>query len=167
MLIETVGVGQDEVEIAKLADVTVVVLVPGMGDDVQAIKAGIMEIADVFVINKADQPGADRLEREIRRSKACRAAGRLDSADRPHGRDRGPGNRRDAAAIVSSGASAKIARRELGLRLREMLRERAGPSANMILSRRSSRHRSVLDVMLARTADRPFVPVRRSALRSV
>jgi len=65
VLIETVGVGQDEVEIAKLADVTVLVLVPGMGDDVQAIKAGIMEIADVFVINKADQPGADRLEREI------------------------------------------------------------------------------------------------------
>src|SRR5579862_5518400 len=66
VLVETVGVGQDEVEIAKLADVTVVVLVPGMGDDVQAIKAGILEIADVFVINKADQPGADRLEREIK-----------------------------------------------------------------------------------------------------
>ncbi len=67
VLIETVGVGQAEVEIAKLADATVVVLVPGMGDDVQAIKAGIMEIADVFVINKSDQPGgaADRLEREI------------------------------------------------------------------------------------------------------
>ncbi len=65
VLVETVGVGQDEVEIAKLADVTVVVLVPGMGDDVQAIKAGIMEIADVFVINKSDQEGADRLEREI------------------------------------------------------------------------------------------------------
>jgi LAO/AO transport system kinase len=65
VLIETVGVGQDEVEVAKLADVTVVVLVPGMGDDVQAIKAGIMEIADIFVINKADQPGADRLERDI------------------------------------------------------------------------------------------------------
>src|SRR5271154_434573 len=65
VLIETVGVGQDEVEVAKLADVTVVVLVPGMGDDVQAIKAGILEIADVFVINKSDQPGADRLEREI------------------------------------------------------------------------------------------------------
>lgn len=65
VLIETVGVGQDEIEIAKLADATVVVLVPGMGDDVQAIKAGILEIADVFVINKADQPGADRLEREI------------------------------------------------------------------------------------------------------
>src|ERR1700719_521451 len=66
VLIETVGVGQDEVEIAKLADATVVALVPGMGDDVQAIKAGIMEIADVFVINKADQPGAERLEREIK-----------------------------------------------------------------------------------------------------
>ena len=65
VLVETVGVGQDEVEIARLADVTVVVLVPGMGDDVQAIKAGIMEIADVFVINKSDQEGADRLEREI------------------------------------------------------------------------------------------------------
>ncbi len=66
VLIETVGVGQDEVEIARLADVTVVVLAPGWGDDVQAIKAGIMEIADVFAINKADLPGADRLEQEIR-----------------------------------------------------------------------------------------------------
>lgn len=64
-IIETVGVGQDEIEIAGHADVTVVVLVPGMGDDVQAIKAGIMEIADVFVINKADRPGADQTEREI------------------------------------------------------------------------------------------------------
>jgi LAO/AO transport system kinase len=66
VIIETVGVGQDEVEIAGLAQVTVVVLVPGMGDEVQAIKAGIMEIADIFVINKADQPGAERVEREIR-----------------------------------------------------------------------------------------------------
>src|SRR6266849_6913280 len=66
VLVETVGVGQDEVEVAKLADVTVVVLAPGMGDHVQAIKAGIMEIADVFVINKSDQPGADRLEQEIK-----------------------------------------------------------------------------------------------------
>ena len=65
VLIETVGVGQDEVEIAGVADITVLVLVPGMGDDVQAIKAGIMEIADIFVINKADHPGADRVEQEI------------------------------------------------------------------------------------------------------
>jgi LAO/AO transport system kinase len=66
ILIETVGVGQDEVEIAGLADVTVVVLVPGMGDEIQALKAGIMEIADVFVINKADHPGARRFEQELR-----------------------------------------------------------------------------------------------------
>ncbi|HZU27291.1 MAG TPA: methylmalonyl Co-A mutase-associated GTPase MeaB [Bryobacteraceae bacterium] len=75
VLIETVGVGQDEIEIARLAEVTVVVLVPGMGDDVQAIKAGIMEIADVFVINKADLSGADRLEREVRASLALNPRG--------------------------------------------------------------------------------------------
>jgi len=66
ILIETVGVGQDEVEVVRLADVTVVILVPGMGDDVQTIKAGIMEIADIFVINKSDREGAERVEREIR-----------------------------------------------------------------------------------------------------
>jgi LAO/AO transport system kinase len=66
ILIETVGVGQDEVDIVRLADITVVILVPGMGDDVQTIKAGIMEIADVFVINKSDREGAERVEREIR-----------------------------------------------------------------------------------------------------
>ena len=65
IIIETVGVGQDEVEIASLADVTVVVLVPGMGDHVQAIKAGIMEIADIFVINKSDRPGAEQTQIEI------------------------------------------------------------------------------------------------------
>lgn len=66
VLIETVGVGQDEIDIVRLADVTVVILVPGMGDDVQTIKAGIMEIADIFVINKVDHNGAERVEREIR-----------------------------------------------------------------------------------------------------
>ena len=66
ILIETVGVGQDEVDIVRLAEVTVVILVPGMGDDVQTIKAGIMEIADIFVINKSDREGAERVEREVR-----------------------------------------------------------------------------------------------------
>ncbi len=66
ILIETVGVGQDEVDIVRLADITIVILVPGMGDDVQTIKAGIMEIADIFVINKSDREGAERVEREIR-----------------------------------------------------------------------------------------------------
>jgi LAO/AO transport system kinase len=66
VMIETVGVGQDEVDIVRVADVTVVILVPGMGDDVQTIKAGIMEIADIFVINKSDHAGSEHVEKEIR-----------------------------------------------------------------------------------------------------
>jgi LAO/AO transport system kinase len=73
ILIETVGVGQDEVDIVRLADVTIVILVPGMGDDVQTIKAGIMEIADIFVINKSDREGAERVEREIRAMQSLEA----------------------------------------------------------------------------------------------
>ena len=65
ILLETVGVGQDEVEIVGTADVSLVVLVPGLGDEVQALKAGIMEIADVFVVNKADREGAERVVAEI------------------------------------------------------------------------------------------------------
>ena len=65
IIVETVGVGQDEVEIVKAADVSVVVLVPGMGDDIQTIKAGIMEIGDCFVINKADRDGVLRTEKEL------------------------------------------------------------------------------------------------------
>jgi len=65
VIIETVGVGQDEIDVVKTADVTVVVLVPGMGDGVQAMKAGIMEIGDIFVINKADREGVLRIQREV------------------------------------------------------------------------------------------------------
>ena len=65
LIIETIGVGQDEIDIVKTATVTVVVLVPGMGDDIQAIKAGIMEIGDVFAINKADREGVLRTERDL------------------------------------------------------------------------------------------------------
>src|SRR5882672_4830922 len=65
VLVETVGVGQDEVEIIRTVQTNVVVLVPGMGDDIQAIKAGIMEIGDIFVVNKADRPGADKTVTEV------------------------------------------------------------------------------------------------------
>ena len=65
IIVETVGVGQDEVEVVKAADVSIVVLVPGMGDDIQAIKAGIMEIGDIFVINKADKEGVYATEKEL------------------------------------------------------------------------------------------------------
>jgi len=78
VLIETVGVGQDEVEVARLADATVLLLVPGMGDDVQTFKAGVMEIADIFVVNKADRPGADRVVSEV--------AAMLSISRRPDGR---------------------------------------------------------------------------------
>lgn len=66
ILVETVGVGQDEIEVVRTVQTNLVVLVPGMGDDIQAIKAGIMEIGDIFVVNKADRPGADKTVTEIR-----------------------------------------------------------------------------------------------------
>src|SRR4051812_4312650 len=66
VLVETVGVGQAEVEVASLADTTLVLLAPGMGDGIQAAKAGILEIADVFVVNKADRDGADQVARDLR-----------------------------------------------------------------------------------------------------
>jgi LAO/AO transport system kinase len=75
VIVETVGVGQDEVEIVRTADVSVVTLVPGTGDDVQALKAGIMEIADIFVVNKADREGADRLVTAIEGNLALHAYG--------------------------------------------------------------------------------------------
>ena len=65
VIIETVGVGQDEVDIVRTADISIVVLVPGAGDDVQALKAGIMEIADIFVVNKADREGADHVVQSV------------------------------------------------------------------------------------------------------
>jgi LAO/AO transport system kinase len=80
ILVETVGVGQDEIDIAQMAHSTVVVVVPGMGDDIQAIKAGILEVADVFVVNKADQDGADRAVRELRAMLELRHAVKVRSA---------------------------------------------------------------------------------------
>ena len=83
LLVETVGVGQSEVEIARLADTTLVLLAPGMGDGIQSFKAGILEIGDVFVINKADRDGADQVRRDLRSM--------ISLADRPDGAWRPPG----------------------------------------------------------------------------
>jgi LAO/AO transport system kinase len=128
VLVETVGVGQDEVEIARLADVTLVVMVPGMGDDVQAIKAGIIEIADVFVINKSDLPGAEKLERELKSY--------LGLSHRPDGwtptivhavASEGKGIAATLAAAReyhSRGSNAARGAEIWSMRLREMLRER-------------------------------------------
>lgn len=85
VIVETVGVGQDEVEIVRLADLSLVVLVPGLGDDIQADKAGLMEIADVFVLNKSDLAGSDKLKREIQTMLALHRAAEADgdTADSP------------------------------------------------------------------------------------
>jgi LAO/AO transport system kinase len=81
VLVETVGVGQSEVEVAGAADTTVVLLAPGMGDGVQAAKAGILEIGDVFVVNKADRDGADSTVRELRHMLTLGSGPRSGSAD--------------------------------------------------------------------------------------
>lgn len=83
IIVETVGVGQDEVEIVRLADTSLVVLVPGLGDDIQADKAGLMEIADIFVINKSDLDGATRLKREINTMLALHRQAHLDEEEAP------------------------------------------------------------------------------------
>ncbi len=128
VLVETVGVGQDEVEVARLADVTVVVLVPGMGDDVQSIKAGIMEIADVFVINKSDHAGANALERDVRGLLSMNAAreGWEPAVVRTVATE-GKGIGEALAAIrkfQESGARKNRGEELWAGRLREMLRER-------------------------------------------
>jgi LAO/AO transport system kinase len=89
ILIETVGVGQTELEITSAADTVVVVLVPESGDAIQAMKAGLMEIADIFVVNKADRPGADRLVKEIRQALHLRAGSALKDVPAHHGVDLG------------------------------------------------------------------------------
>jgi LAO/AO transport system kinase len=81
ILVETVGVGQAEVEVASLADTTVVLVAPGMGDAIQALKAGILEIADVFVVNKADRDGADNTVRDLRTMLARAVASKGDGID--------------------------------------------------------------------------------------
>ncbi len=131
VLIETVGAGQDEVDVARVADVTLVVMVPGLGDDIQAIKAGIMEIADVFVLNKADLPGIEVTEQELRSMLALA----------PRGNDRTPPIVRSSAVngtgarqLVEAIRGLATANEKAGgraiamwsMRLRQMYREHCG-----------------------------------------
>lgn len=102
LFVETVGVGQTELEITGAADTVVVVLVPESGDSIQAMKAGLMEIADVFVVNKADRPGADRLVSEIETALHLRAGRAMGSVPAHHGVDLSGG-----AAKASAGADPK------------------------------------------------------------
>jgi LAO/AO transport system kinase len=164
VLVETVGVGQDEVEIAKLADATILVLVPGMGDDVQAIKAGIMEIADVFAINKADQDGADRLEREIKliQGLSTRPDGWVPPIVRTVAtEEQGIAETLGAVrSFVARGGARDRSVANWSLRLREMLRERwierfsdvnFEGAAEEIMARRTDPY-TIIDGWLKRTS---------------
>jgi LAO/AO transport system kinase len=106
ILIETVGVGQTELEITAAADTVVVVLVPESGDAIQAMKAGLMEIADVFVVNKADRPGAARLVKEIRQSLHLRAGRALEDVPAHHGVDLSKGARAARAQPRPAGSES-------------------------------------------------------------
>ncbi|HEY2842955.1 MAG TPA: methylmalonyl Co-A mutase-associated GTPase MeaB [Bryobacteraceae bacterium] len=125
ILVETVGVGQDEVEIARLAHVTLVVLTPGAGDDVQTLKAGIMEIAQVFVINKADLPGADKLEREIHAAMGLAQGPEVEVVSTSALEGQGVADVLAAARRAEPrGRDAERSAEIWAARLREMLRER-------------------------------------------
>ncbi|HSD66767.1 MAG TPA: methylmalonyl Co-A mutase-associated GTPase MeaB [Vicinamibacteria bacterium] len=126
ILVETVGVGQDEVEVVGTADVSLVVLVPGLGDEVQALKAGIMEIADVFVVNKADRDGVERVVAEIESTLSLSAAGgpRPPIVKTVATRDEGTGPLLDAVEAYGKRAAetGELDRRRLG-RLRRQLED--------------------------------------------
>jgi LAO/AO transport system kinase len=131
ILVETVGVGQDEVEIVGSADVSVVVLVPGMGDEVQALKAGIMEIADVFVVNKADREGVDRVVAEIESMLSLVPTGTVPPAIVRTVATRDEGTRALADAVFAfharahgSGAIERKRRIQLGRQLEDAVRQR-------------------------------------------
>jgi LAO/AO transport system kinase len=140
VLIETVGVGQDEVEVMKAAHTTVVVTVPGLGDDIQAIKAGLLEIAQVLVVNKADREGADRTERDLLNMLELR----------------GTGERADVEivrTIATRGLAEGSGIAELGAAI-ERHRERAwtGPEATARAIERATAHLS--ELVRALLADR-------------
>jgi len=165
IFVETVGVGQSEVDVVQAADTTVVVLTPGQGDGVQAFKAGIMEIADVFCINKYDHPGADRLRREIG---AALELGPKETAWRPpiagtiasrgEGVDELLGHVDDHRAFLGASGELGAARRRrvraevsavLGERLRRALAEREAEAIDAVLSGSAS-PADVVDSLIAR-----------------
>jgi LAO/AO transport system kinase len=112
VLIETVGVGQSELDIARTADTSVVVLVPESGDSIQTLKAGLMEIADVFVVNKADRPGADRLRNELELMLGLRHGATMRNVPAHHGIDLSTLTAGDNKSAVNPGRAARAAARE-------------------------------------------------------
>src|SRR5512132_3487277 len=109
ILIETVGVGQTELDIARTADTSIVVLVPGSGDSIQTLKAGLMAIADIFVVNKADRPGADRLRNELELMLGLRSGATLKHVPAHHGVDLGRAMTIDKKLAMNPGRAARAA----------------------------------------------------------
>jgi len=112
VLIETVGVGQTELDIARTADTSLVVLVPESGDSIQTLKAGLMEIADVFAVNKADRPGADRLRNELELMIGLRTGETLKNVPAHHGVDLGRAMTADERLAMNPGRAARTAARQ-------------------------------------------------------
>lgn len=112
ILIETVGVGQSELDIARTADTSVVVLVPESGDSIQTLKAGLMEIADLFVVNKADRPGADRLRNELELMLGMRNGQTMKNMPAHHGVDLSRPMTKDEQMAMNPGRAARAAAKE-------------------------------------------------------
>ena len=112
VLIETVGVGQTELDIARTADTSLVVLVPESGDSIQTLKAGLMEIADVFAVNKADRPGADRLRNELELMIGLRTGETLKNVPAHHGVDLGRPMTHDEQLAMNPGRAARVAAKQ-------------------------------------------------------
>jgi len=161
VLVETVGVGQDELEVVDLAHTTLVVTVPGLGDEVQAIKAGILEVADVFVLNKADRPGADDTERHLRTMLHLRPE--ADGAWAPPllrtvaAREEGVAAVADACAahrehLRAEGRLAQAAGRRAEHFFRELLRARAAEKI-LAAAAGSREHTDLVDAVRERRLD--------------
>ncbi len=158
ILVETVGVGQDEVEIVGTADVSVVVLVPGLGDEVQALKAGIMEIADVFVVNKADRDGVDRVVAEIESMLSLVPTGAVPPAIVRTVATRDEGTRALVDAVVAfherargSGALARKRRMTLARQLQDAVTRRLAQRAFGAL--RPGEHDALVERLVKRELD--------------
>jgi len=154
ILIETVGVGQSELDIARTADSSLVVLVPESGDSIQTLKAGLMEIADIFVVNKADRPGADRLRHELELMLGLRGGSTLKNVPAHHGVDLGRALTRDERLAMNPARAAREAAAGVG--------SDNSPWTPPVLRTVASRSEGVEDVVTA--IDRHFNYLERSGV---
>jgi LAO/AO transport system kinase len=166
VVVETVGVGQDEVDVAMLADTVLVVLVPGLGDEVQALKAGLVEVADLFVINKADREGADRAARDLQTTLALREGSTDQREILKAVASTGQGVPELVAAIDrhrqglrGSGQLASRRRRQAEARLRAILLDHLRRQAEGTLARLGGLH-TIADEVASRRLD-PYTAVSR------